>query len=90
MVIASRINSPAELKQSGELSPINSESSILFLSQILCNCLPPFSQQQIEKNQQMKALKNLTRLLNLVIEQEKKYQYKLSLYSNFYYRYLIV
>ena len=88
--IASRVNSPAGLEQSGESLPINSESSTLSLSQIPRGCSPPLSQQQIEKNQRVEALKDLTRLLNLVTEQEKKYQYKLSPYSNFYRRHLMV
>lgn len=42
------------------------------------------------KNKQVKALKELTRRIKLVIEQEKKYTQKLSLYNNFYYCHLII
>ena len=82
--ITSRVNSPVGLEQSRKLSPINSESSTLPLSQIPRGCLPPLSQQQIVRNQRVEALEDLTRLLNLITEQEKKYQYKLSPHSNFY------
>ena len=83
--ITSRVNSPVGLDQSRELLPINSESSTLSLSQILCDCSPPLLQQQIKRNQPVDALKDLTRLLNLVTEQEKKYQYKLFPHNNFYF-----
>ena len=66
--ITFRINSPVGLEQSRELSPINSKSSTLSLSQIPRGCSLPLSQQQIERNQWEKALKHLTRLLNLVTE----------------------
>lgn len=36
-------------------------------------------------NQQAKILENLSKLLKLVIEYEKKYENKLSPFSNFYY-----
>lgn len=88
--ITSRVNSPVGLEQSRESSPINSESSTLSLSQIPRGCSPPLSQRQIERNQREEALKDLTRLLNLVTEQEKKYQFKLSPHSNFYRRHLMV
>lgn len=45
--ITSKINSLADLEQSKESLPINSESFTLFLSQIPCSCLSPFLQQQI-------------------------------------------
>ena len=38
----------------------------------------------------MEALKDVTRLLTLVTEQEKKYGDRLSPYSNFYRRHLMV
>lgn len=82
--ITSRVNSPVWLEQSRELPPNNSKSSILPLSQISCGCSPPLSQQQIERNQQIEVLKDLTRLFNFVTKQEKKYQYKLPPYSKFY------
>lgn len=67
MGITSRVNNQAGLEQSEELLLINSKSSIFSLSQISYSCSPLLSQQQIERNQQMKTLKDLTRLLNLVM-----------------------
>lgn len=80
----------ARLEQRAESQPNNGVSSIPFLSEISRGYLPSLSKQQISKNQRPEALKNLTRLLELVIEQEKKYEDRLSPHSNFYQRHLIV
>ena len=40
--------------------------------------------------QQVEALKDLNRLFELMTKQDKKYRGKLSPYSNFYQRYLMV
>ena len=80
----SKANSQVGLEQSTELQPNNSVSSIPSLSNISRGCSPPLSKQQIHKNQQVEALKDLTRLLKLVTEQEKKYGDRLSPNSNFY------
>ena len=77
-------NSPVELEQSTELQPNASISSVPPLSQVLHGCLPPLSKQQHSKNDRIKALRDLTRLLELVTEQEKKYKGRLSPHSNFY------
>ena len=81
--ITFRVNSPAALEKSGESSPINSESSTLSLFQIPRGCSPPLSQQQIERNQRVEALKDFTRLLNLVTEQEQKISTSYSLIVTF-------
>ena len=44
----------------------------------------------MKKNLGVDGLKDLSRLLNLVTEQRKKYKYRLSPNSNFYCRYLMV
>lgn len=64
-------------------SPVGLDSA-LPSSQTPRGCPPLLLQQQIE------ALKDLTRLLNLVTEQEKKYEYRLSPHSNFYRQHLMV
>ena len=86
----SQANSQVELEQPRELQPNAGLSSILPLSQVPRGCLPPFSKQQHSKNHRIKALEDLTRLLELVTEQEKKYKGRLSPHSNFYRRHLIV
>lgn len=75
--MTSRVNSPIRQEQSMRLPPNNIESSKLPLSQTSRGCSPPLSQQQIDKNQRIEVLRDLTRLLNLVMKQEKKYKYKL-------------
>ena len=67
-----------------------SRFSILCLPQTPCSCPPLFFQQQTDKNHQIQVLKNLTRLLNVVIKQEKKYKYRLLPYSKFYCQHLII
>ena len=88
--MTSKVNSPVGLEQPMELQPNKSGSSALPLSQTPRGCPPPLLQQQTDKNHQIEALKDLTRLLNLVTEQEKKYEYRLSPHSNFYRRHLMV
>ena len=53
-------------------------------------CDPLIFQRQVFKNLRPQALASLTRLLNLVIKQEKKYGYRLGVQSNFYQRHLMV
>lgn len=66
----SQANSPVELEQPTELQPNASISSFLRLSQVSRGCLPPLSKQQHSKNDRIEALRDLTRLLELVTEQE--------------------
>ena len=86
----SQANSQVELEQPRELQPNDGTSSIPFLSQIPRRCLPPLSKKQLCKNNRMEALKDLTRLLELVTEQENKYEGRLSPHSNFYQRHVII
>ncbi len=83
-------NSQVKLKKPGKLQPNDNIFSIPLLFQILPGCLPPNSKQQLDKNNRMEALKDLTRLLELITKQKKKYEGRLSPYSNFYRRYLMV
>lgn len=48
------------------------------------------SKQQIYREKQIEALKELTKLMELVTEQEKKYGDRLSLYSHFHCRPLLI
>lgn len=71
----------------------SSSDSVSFnrpLSEVSRGCPPPLSLQQALKNQRVKALEDLTRLLKLVTEQEKKYKEKLSPHGNFYRRHVMV
>lgn len=86
----SQANSQDELEQSRESQPNAGVSSISPLSQVPRGCLPPPSNRQHSKNDRIEALRDLTRLLELVTEQEKKYKGRLSPHSNFYRRHLMV
>lgn len=57
---------------------------------MISGCTPPKSKREVEKEQSINALQNLTRLLELVREQEKKYEERLSPHSNFYRRHVMV
>ncbi len=83
-------NSQVELEQPRESQPNAGVSSILPLSQVPRGCLPPLFKKQHSKNDRIEALKDLTRLLELVTEQKKKYEGRLSPHSNFYRRHLMV
>ena len=52
--------------------------------------LPGFIPLQSHKKRQIKALKDLSRLIELVTEQEKKYGDRLSPHSNYYRRHVMV
>ena len=60
------------------------------LSQIPSGCTPPKSKREIQKEQRIDALQDLTKLLQLVTDQEKKYEEQLSPHSDFYQRHIIV
>lgn len=83
----STANAQAGLSQSTEslLSGI-----VCSLFEILYGESPFSSKRQIYRDKQVEALKKLTRLMELVIEQEKKYEKRLSPYSNFYRCHLMV
>ena len=63
---------------------------IYLLSQILFGSISPQLNQLFVKKYYIIALKEITKLLELVIEQEKKYEDKLLLHCNYYCRHLIV
>lgn len=50
----------------------------------------PQSNQLSFKEERVLALQEITRLLELVMVQEKKYENRLLPYSNFYYQYIMV
>lgn len=85
-----QVSNQVGLEQPTELQPNDSVSSISSLSEIPRGCSPPLSKEQIPRNQQVEALEDLTRLLRLMTEQEKKYEDRLSPHSNFYRRHLMV
>lgn len=77
-------NSHVGLEQPPESAPNVSVSSVCPLSGIPRGSLPLLSTQQTHRNQQVEALKDITRLLTLVTEQEKKHEDRLSPHCNFY------
>lgn len=57
---------------------------------MFCGCEPSLSEKEIRQNLWIDGLKDLSYLLKLVSEQEKKYRYRLLSHSNFFYCHLIV
>lgn len=90
LCIIFQANSQVELEQSRKLQPNDILSSVSFLSQVPLGCLRPFSKWKLSKNKRIEALKDLTILFELVTKLEKKYEDKLSLYSNFHWQYFMV
>ena len=75
----SAVKSQDRLDQAPESLPNNGAISAAHsLSEIPLGGSPSLSKQEIHKQQQVEALKDLTRLLKLVTEQEKKYEDRLS------------
>lgn len=85
--VTSTTNSPDELASLPELGPIN---RVISLSNVPPGCLPPLSQEGVKENLRIDEPKDLSRLLKLVTEQEKKYECRLSPHSNLYRRHLMV
>ena len=77
----------AEDSQSGPSCEID---PLCPLSQVPSDCAPPQSSQQIKREQRTFALKDITRLVELVTEQENKYKERFSPHSNFYRRHVMV
>lgn len=70
--------------------PNEIRNSIYSLPKIPCGSAFSRSKQQIQRNQFLAALKDMSRLFQLVIEQEIKYEHRLSPHSNFYHQHMIV
>lgn len=62
----------------------DSDAPVPSLSQLSRGSSGPKSKIQLWKKQRLEAFKDLIRLLDLVTEQEKKYEERLSPHSNFY------
>ena len=60
------------------------------LSQIPRCCISPHPDQLSLREERILALKEITRLLELLTEQEKKYEDRLSPHSNFYCQHVMV
>ncbi len=82
--------SPVGLAETSESQPSDVGNSVCLLSEIPRGFAPFLSKQQIHRNQCLAALKDMSRLLQLVTEQEKKYGDRLSPHSNFYRRHMMV
>ena len=67
----------------------NSENKVYLLSQVPSGCTL-LSQEESFREQRVIALKEITRLLELVTEQEKKYEERLSPHGNFYRQHLML
>lgn len=79
-------NAQIELESSESLP----NGNVCLLSEIPCSTSAPLSKRQLYRKKQINALKDLTRLVELVTEQEKKYKERLSPHSNFYCCHLMV
>lgn len=84
--VYSAANTSDELASLAESGPISKVISAILLSNLPRGCEPPLSDEEIKKNLRFDGLKDLSRLLKLVTEQEKKYKCRLSPQSNFYRR----
>lgn len=73
-----------------EMAASKSSDPLSSLSQLPRSSSAPKSKIQLRIEQRLEASKDLTRLLNLVTEQEKKYGERLLPYSNFHRRHLMV
>lgn len=60
------------------------------LSQIPRGCISPHPDQLSLREERILALKEITRLLELLTEQEKKYKDRFSPHSNFYCQHIMV
>ena len=85
----SQASTQSEQGEGSESCSGNSENRVYPLSQVPSGCTP-LSQEESFREQRVIALKEITRLLELVIEQEKKYEKRLSPHGNFYRRHLMV
>lgn len=83
-------NSQVELDQSPELQPIDNIFFLSSLLKVVQDGVSHLFNQETLKSQQTEALKDLNKLLKLVIEQDKKYPTKLSLHSNYYRRHIMI
>lgn len=88
--ITSTANTPDDLASPGKSGPISRDESTTSLSDIPRGSEPPLSEEEIKKDLRVDGLKDLSRLLKVVSEQEKKYGYRLSPHSNFFCRHLMV
>lgn len=89
LALFSRASTQSEQRKGSELGPGNSGNGVYPLSQVPPGCTP-LSQEESSREQRVIALKEITRLLELVTEQEKKYEERLSPHGNFYQRHLMV
>lgn len=87
--LVSNASTPEGLAESSNSGIVDVPNPLYPLSQIPSGCTPPKSKREVEKEQRINALQDLTRLLELVTE-EKKYEEQLSPHSNFYRRHVMV
>lgn len=88
--LISRENTQPGLASNPESGPSHEISSLSPLSQVPLGCAPLLSSQQIDREQRIIALKEMTRLVELVTEQGMKYKERLSPHNNFYRRHIMV
>ena len=89
LALVSNASAPEGLAESLDSGIVDTPNSVYPLSQIPSGCTPSKSKREVEKEQRINALQDLTRLLELVTEQEKKYEERLSPHSNFYRRHVM-
>ena len=84
------VNTQPGLAKDSQSGP-SCEINLLYpLSQVPSGFALPQSSQQMEREKRTVALKNMTRLVELVTKQENKYKKRLSPHSNFYRRHVMV
>lgn len=88
--VLSAANSQGELGQPPELRPNDHISRICPLSEVPRGGAPSLSKQEMFKDQPVEALRDLSKPLESVKAQEKKYGDRLSPHSNFYHRHIMV
>lgn len=77
-------NTQPGLAKDCQSSPSCKIDPLYLLSQVSSGYALPQSSQQIEQEHCTIALKDMTRLIELVTEQENKYKQRFSPHSNFY------
>ena len=88
--LISNANTPERLAKSPNSGTGNAITPVYPFSQVPSGCAPPKSKQEIDRGQRVNTSKDMTRLLQLVTEQGRKYEERSSTHSNFYCRHVMV
>ena len=86
----SRANTPSRPGKSSKSQPGDDVNQLYPLSRVPSGVSPSLSEQELLRIQRIEALKDLSRLIDLVTEQENKYGSRLSPYNDVYRRHIMV